>query len=272
MRLLIAFIIISFGTVTVAGWSNGASQAVAGKPRTPVMVELFTSEGCSSCPPADAFLTALESQQPVPGAQVIALEEHVDYWDQLGWRDPFSSADWTERQRRYVDVLARGGGPYTPQMVVNGSVEFVGSRDRTGTSAIEQAATRAAIPVDLSVTATPGKRSAEVAVQVGSGNSVESRGDLEVWVALAESRLQSSVSRGENAGKQLRHASVLRKLQKVGSINSKSLGQGQTTKLAARVNYHASWKPENLHVVAFIQDRRNLRILGAAQAPLQPST
>src|SRR5215470_16941428 len=128
-------------------------------PRTPIVVELFTSEGCSSCPPADAFLAQLEARQPVVGAEVIAIEEHVDYWDQLGWRDPFSSADWTERQRKYAAVLGNGN-IYTPQMVVNGSVEFVGSRERSGRSAIDQAAQQKTIPLTVTAVALPGKRSA----------------------------------------------------------------------------------------------------------------
>src|SRR5260221_13588392 len=94
----------------------------------PVVVELFTSEGCSSCPPADALLLKLMEKQRPEKAAIVALEEHVDYWDQLGWRDPFSSREWTGRQESYAATFSRGN-VYTPQMVVDGRVEFVGSRE-----------------------------------------------------------------------------------------------------------------------------------------------
>ena len=93
----------------------------------PVVVELFTSEGCSSCPPADAFLARLESQQPIPNTQIIALEEHVDYWNSDGWIDPFSGREWTLRQQDYAETLKNN--PYTPQLVVDGHTELVGSRE-----------------------------------------------------------------------------------------------------------------------------------------------
>ncbi len=103
-----------------------ASAKIPEAARTPVVVELFTSEGCSSCPPADALLVRLANEQLAGNVQVIAMEEHVDYWNDLGWSDPFSSWDWTSRQYVYSGALGNGN-PYTPQMVVDGTVEFVGS-------------------------------------------------------------------------------------------------------------------------------------------------
>jgi len=243
--------------------SRPSASEGPGAARTPVLVELFTSEGCSSCPPADAFLARLESQQPLTGTEIIAIEEHVDYWDQLGWRDPFSSADWTERQRRYAGVLGNGN-IYTPQMIVNGLAEFVGSRERAGVDAIEHASERPALPITITSAPISGKHAAEISVRVDKLDGAALAADSDVWLAITEVGLQSSVTRGENAGRDLRHASVLRKLQKLGSLNPKS-GSAASPTFAAKVSFDSSWRLANLHAVAFIQERRSLRVSGAAQ-------
>src|SRR5271155_17292 len=117
-----------FATKTKA--QTSAAEAV----RKPVVVELFTSEGCSSCPPADALLQQLAQQQPIPGAEIIALEEHVDYWNHEGWNDPFSSSEWTLRQQDYAAVFKND--VYTPEIVLNGH-QFVGSDSRKAEFEIE---------------------------------------------------------------------------------------------------------------------------------------
>src|SRR5205809_4045968 len=106
--------------------------------RQAILIELFTSEGCSSCPPADALLERLDRTQPVAGSQIIVLSEHVDYWNHIGWADPYSSSAFSARQQQYARRF-RTQGPYTPQMVVDGRIEFVGSDERRADSAIRSA-------------------------------------------------------------------------------------------------------------------------------------
>src|SRR5215468_9246058 len=130
--------------------SSAQSDAQPADKRTPVIVELFTSEGCSSCPPADEVLARLEREQPVAGAEIIALGEHVDYWNQIGWTDPFSSRSFSERQGAYAETF-RLDGAYTPEMVVDGRVEFVGSDWNKAVAAITQAASAPKADVQITL-------------------------------------------------------------------------------------------------------------------------
>jgi hypothetical protein len=271
-RRLAALFGLVVGLVWMAIPSNTSSAQEQAKSaaRIPVVVELFTSEGCSSCPPADALLAKLDAQQPVLGAEIIALEEHVDYWDQLGWRDPFSSAEWTERQRNYAQVF-RSGSVYTPQMIVNGATEFVGSHGRQGGEAIESAARQATTTLSITATTVPNKNAAEVTVKVMNLDGARQNDQPEVWLAVTETGLHSAVKGGENSGEDLHHAAVVRKLQRLGPAAPK---QGATAAAAmpvfagVKVSLDSGWKRENLRVVAFVQERHSLRIIGSAQASL----
>jgi hypothetical protein len=185
--------------ILLAGFGASLLAAGADSVRAPILVELFTSEGCSSCPPADRLLESLDPQ-------VIVLSEHVDYWDRLGWRDPFSAHANTLRQEGY----ARGfgtEGPYTPQMVIDGVTEFVGNDSRRAMDEIARARTREKIGVHLARTAS--------GVQVQIDRAANS---AEVWLALADDSATSQVAAGENKGRQLHHVAILRSLRKIGSV------------------------------------------------------
>jgi hypothetical protein len=220
--------------------------------RVPVLVELFTSEGCSSCPPADALLMDLDLRQPVAGAEVVALGEHVDYWNGLGWKDRFSSADYTQRQDRYAARFHLDSA-YTPQMVVNGRTELVGNDTSRATAAIAGAAQRRDSQPGIAISA------AGNAVDVNITNAGPH--PLDVLLAITESDLSTQVGRGENHGRLLRHTAVVRDLRKIGKTSS-----GQ---FAARPQLvlKPDWRHDKLRAVVFLQDPSTLEITGAAQAP-----
>ena len=242
--------------------SRQAEASGPGKPARPVVVELFTSEGCSSCPPADALLQRLDEEQRVGNAGIIALEEHVDYWDRLGWRDPFSAGQWTERQQDYADSFGNAG-VYTPQMVVDGRTEFVGSSEGRVRSAIDEAARQPKAEIILSdLNAVAGGVRLQIEVKMLPGATPSEAG---VWLAATESGLHSKVKAGENSGEDLHHAAVVRSLRKVGDAKA---GQSVAFSGEREVRLDAGWKRENLRVVVFVQDPKSRHILGAAAARL----
>ncbi|MFZ0885816.1 MAG: DUF1223 domain-containing protein [Candidatus Acidiferrales bacterium] len=232
---------------------------------TPVIVELFTSEGCSSCPPADLLLQKLAAQQPLPGADVIALEEHVDYWNHDGWIDPYSSPEWTQRQLEYGELLK--SQPYTPQMVVDGESQFVGSDGRDAASAIQKAASSPQTDVAITADAPDSKGMQHFAVSIKKLTG-DAPGDFsDVWLAITEDGLRSSVNRGENAGHVLTHVATLRSLHKVGvaQANGTPAFTGDP-----RLKLDSHWNRENLAVVVFVQERKSGKIIGAASLRIAP--
>ena len=226
-----------------------------GGTRIPVLVELFTSEGCSSCPPADALLQRLDRSQPVSGAELIVLSEHVDYWNDIGWRDPYSSHEYSERQSAYAAQFGLGG-VYTPQMVVDGRFEFVGSDERRASQAVREAAMAPKVPVHVLFGSGDAKE-AIVHVEAGPLPSSIATQPAGVFLAIADNTDESQVNRGENAGRTLQHVAVLRNLIRIGAVD-------ETAAFSRNVEVDLNSRNlNNLRIVVIVQEAKVGRVLGA---------
>jgi hypothetical protein len=232
----------------------GASAAAADNPN-PVVVELFTSEACSSCPPADALLGRLNQQDIVNGAEVLILGEHVDYFNHLGWSDRFSSPVFTRRQNGYAQAL-HIGDVYTPQMIIDGRYEALGSDAASVEREIGQAA-RVGKTAEVSLNWTA-HNALHVSVAGASGER------LAVLLAITEDGLTTSVASGENGGQVLRHDGVVRELRQLG-LTSGGIFAGTATIVPAE-----SWKTRDLRFVVFAQKPGSGEIVGAAAIRLPP--
>lgn len=236
---------------------SGAPQPTqADAQRTPVLVELFTSEGCSSCPPADALLTTLTQRQPVPGAQIIALGEHVNYWDNGSWTDPFSSQALTTRQNDYATSF-HNSTVYTPQMVVDGRAEFVGSDGGKAESAIARAAR---LP-KAQVSVTPAAASGTYSVSVRRLPPLANGDTADVYFAVTEDGLRSQVTGGENSGRSFTHVAVVRSLERIGTVRA-----GETFTAEHRMPSLGGRRGSQKNVLVFVQARASRRVVGAALA------
>jgi hypothetical protein len=254
-------LVFAIAAVIGIGVSAQNPPAKPAAPVVPVVIELFTSEGCSSCPPADDLLSMLVRDQPVRGAQIIGLGEHVDYWDRLGWRDQFSSALFTARQNDYAQRAFKADSIYTPQLVVNGATEVVGSDARKVKQAIAKAAERPA-SVTLALTFPNGPSTVQLQATVAPGAKLDEPTD--VLLAVTEEGLGSHVLRGENKGLDLRHGSVLRTLEPVGTLAVKDSSWSATHAVAVGKD----WNPRQIRLVALAQGQNSRRIVGAALVPL----
>ena len=236
-----------------------APQTAATGARVPVVVELFTSEGCSSCPPADELLKRLSETQPVAGAEVIALEQHVDYWNRLGWADPFSAEQFSARQGTYADAFG-SMGIYTPQMIIDGQTEFPGGNQTKARDAIAAAAHTSKATLTLARNGTTKPEGVPLSVRVEKLPTTNADDTLEVLLAITEDGLRTDVPRGENAGRTLAHASVVRELSTLGEISPRD-----TQPFAAQpvVTLSEKWQLKNLRAVVFVQEHTSRRVLGA---------
>jgi hypothetical protein len=243
--LLLAFTLLSCDSGTAVA-QDPPPRASAGAPFA--VVELFTSEGCDSCPPADRLLTRLREEPAVPGRAVYFLSLHVDYWDDLGWKDPFSSPAFSERQRSYARARGRSG-VFTPEAVVNGTTSVNGA---------DEAALRAAVargaPSETGVSLDAEVREKEIVVRYDV--AAPPAGAALVLAAYERTRT-SVVSRGENAGRTLRHDDVVRAVRAVPLDPSSPRG-------TARVALPQGTTPSD--VVGFVQ-LPSMRIVAAASVP-----
>ena len=228
----------------------------------PVVVELFTSEGCSSCPPADDLLLRLDRQQPVPGADIIVLSEHVDYWDRLGWKDRFSSHEFTERQQEYQSWF-KLDDIYTPQAVVNGSAQFNGADGKGIFGAIQSAANSNAIPLRFADVQIARDR---ISFRL-AGAAPATPGYVNVYAALVDPATTTEILAGENKGRTLRQAGVVRTFARVGSSwRSAALGEGSFM-LA-----HTLPGPLNgMRLIVLVQTKHIGPILGAVSCLIAPA-
>jgi hypothetical protein len=256
---LIPLLVALSVTAWILVW--GSDSVYESKDLTPVLVELFTSEGCSSCPPADRFLEKLD-HQPVAGAELIVLSEHVDYWNHIGWKDPYSAHLYSERQSVYAKRFGLDS-VYTPQMVVDGSSEFVGSNSALADKAIAKALGGAKISVHLSLISTDPSSGLHVHLDTGALEPSFSAREAEVYIAVALSRAESQVSSGENAGHRLAHVSVVRSLVKVGVLK-----RGQGLSQDVHLNLESTSDSHTPRLIAFVQEPHQGRVFGATLLPV----
>ena len=236
---------------------RAASASASAATPVPVLVELFTSEGCSSCPPADIILKRLDDFQPISGAQLIVLSEHVTYWDQLGWKDPNSSPKFTDRQSSYERRLAIPE-PYTPQFVIDGSQSVSLENLHALEDALNKAKENAKLPIAIRDVSLDPSNPTVVRAHIAVAANVEKH-SADVYVALALNHVESKVLRGENGGKQLVHVAVVQQLTKIGKLSN-----GKAFEEDIQLKVERPEGLENVRIVALAQDPGPGKLLGAA--------
>lgn len=253
--------------VGVLAWSYKSVQTVADAQQTAksetnapaktnrkafVLVELFTSEGCLSCPPADVNLARIEKEQSFADAEVVTLSLHVDYWNSLGWKDEYSSAVFSRRQQLYSQALKLDSN-YTPQMIVDGRTEFVGSNEEKTGKAIRDAAKNPKANVEI----TRDADNLEIKL-----SDLPAHENATVFLAVTEDNLASNVRRGENSGKRLAHTSVVRELTSLGMLAAEQ----KTAEIKTNLQIQPHWKRENLKFVVFVQENASRKIFGVGRS------
>ncbi len=247
-----------------AAWS----AAPGGTPLPGVaVVELFTSQGCSSCPPADRLLSKL-SGDPRYRGRVIPLSFHVDYWNYIGWQDPYSSPAWSNRQKLYAQRAFHTGRIYTPQAVINGTGECVGSNEKDLLSRVSSALATppaAEVAVEVDPVTPEGQLRIRAKANLLRAPQGGAKADLELWIAVYESGLSTPVKAGENASLTLRNDHVVRRFEQAFRLPA-TAGATRSGELVLGIDRR--WKKEGLGVAALLQDPATLAIYGAAGGSL----
>ncbi len=251
MKILTLLFILAIFSSTPHGFC-GSSENTMG---TPVLVELFTSEGCSSCPPADSFLQSLDSNQPVPGAQLIVLSEHVDYFNSEGWKDPYSSSLFTDRQKEYDSAMG-AGAPFTPQMIVDGSDTLHLDNQQQMIQTFQKAVANVEIPIQISAVTIEAKAPGVVHAHINVDGTT-SKQNADIYAAVALNQAESHVSAGENNGKHLTHVAVVQELVKLGKLQ-----KGKLFSKDVEIKLKPGTDTGNIRIVVIVQKSGPGQVLG----------
>ena len=257
LRPMLACSLLLFATGLLPHFATGQTSGPQ-RPGSSVIVELFTSEGCSSCPPADAVLRQINLKQTSAGQLIVGISEHVTYWNSLGWKDPFSSPEFTERQTVYASHLSPEG-PYTPQMVVNGREQFVGGDVNALQKALRDEARRAHLELNI-LSSTLSSSGLDVKFSIAG---VTSR-PLDIVAVVTDDADQSTVLRGENGGRLLQHVSVARSMVRAATVKGATQ---QSIHIAFPDGFHLD-SGSGHHLILFAQEQHQGAIEGAATTAL----
>jgi hypothetical protein len=249
----ISLVLIGCSSQTEASQNDNHMEPVnpLSETKRAVLVELFTSEGCSSCPPADRALAFLENEQPVNSAEIIGLAFHVDYWNSSSWKDEFSSPLFTSRQNQYAEGL-KVDAVYTPQMVVDGQAEFVGSDLGKATNAIGKSTGSAKGQINAAI------ESGSIRITV---SNLPKHEQATIYLATAEDNIESRVGGGENLGETFHHMSVVRELRPLGLIAA-DMDNFETESI---LPLQPQWKKHNVKYVVFVQENASRKIVAAGR-------
>jgi len=226
----------------------------------PVVVELFTSQGCSSCPPADNFLHQWGSARFKEG-KIIPLAYHVDYWDYIGWKDPFSSPAFTNRQRIYAQVLNQQS-LYTPEIIVAGQVGFVGSDSSRAQTEVDRFTGRAR-QATISIAPTWKRDHLLMDITITPSEGAQSLNNKSaVFLAVFENNLKTQILRGENRGDNAMDSFVVRRLENLGTFASNAT---EPFKQAVDITWNTAWESHNTGIAVFLQSQKSFEIHSATR-------